>query len=59
MEADLIITSQDGFTDDTGGRPIPDGAVAVRSGAIVGIGPAAEIAADWSTARKRSMRAAA
>ena len=44
MEADLIITGGTVLPMTPGAAPIPDGAVAVRSGSIVAVGPAAEIA---------------
>jgi 5-methylthioadenosine/S-adenosylhomocysteine deaminase len=44
VEADLIITGGTVLPMTPGAAPIPDGAVAVRSGSIVAVGPAAEIA---------------
>ncbi len=44
MDADLIITGGTVLPMTPGAAPIPDGAVAVRSGAIVAVGPAAEVA---------------
>ncbi|MBZ5589919.1 MAG: amidohydrolase [Acidobacteriia bacterium] len=44
MEADLIIRGGTVLPMAPGREPIPDGAVAVRSGAIVAVGPAAELA---------------
>ena len=48
MEADLIIKGGTVLRMTPGAAPIPDGAVAVRAGSIVAVGPAAEIAASWS-----------
>lgn len=43
MDIDLIVTGGTVLTMAQGAEPIPDGAVAVRSGEIVAVGPAAEL----------------
>ncbi|MGD1147795.1 MAG: amidohydrolase [Thermoanaerobaculaceae bacterium] len=50
MEADLIITGGTVLPMTPGAAPIPDGAVAVRGGSIVAVGPAAEIASGQRAA---------
>ena len=50
MDCDLIITGGTVLTMTPGSEPLRDGAVAVRSGAIVEVGPAAAIAATYNAA---------
>jgi 5-methylthioadenosine/S-adenosylhomocysteine deaminase len=51
QRADLLITSGTIVTMDAGHRIIEDGAIAVRGGVIVAIGPTAEIVAQYTGAR--------
>ncbi|HUK13825.1 MAG TPA: amidohydrolase [Thermoanaerobaculaceae bacterium] len=51
-EVDLIVTGGTVLTMAPGSEPIADGAVAVRGGAIVAVGPAAAVLADAKPARQ-------
>ncbi len=44
---DLLVRNGTLVTVDAGRRVIPDGAVAIRGGAIVAVGPAVEVATKW------------
>ncbi|MFH8533793.1 amidohydrolase [Streptomyces tendae] len=50
MPADLLVHSGDVLTVDDAGTLVPDGAVAVRDGAILAVGPTEELRARYAAA---------
>jgi 5-methylthioadenosine/S-adenosylhomocysteine deaminase len=56
QRADLLVTSGTIVTMDAQRRVIEDGAIAVRGGVIVAIGPTAEVIARYSAARSINAR---
>ncbi|VXC19634.1 putative S-adenosylhomocysteine deaminase [Arthrobacter sp. 9AX] len=52
QQADLILQNLYIISFDQQGTVIPDGAIAIKDGVIVGIGPTSEVTAAWDPARR-------